>query len=344
MVGVLLLLLLLLPSAAHAQERAASIELDYHAPPSGCPDRLGFFELIRSRAGDVVLEDDGHGGRRFTVSLEKHDAEDLPYRGRLGEPGKSDDVTRTLEGASCDEVARGLALVIAMQLVPRRDAPSPAPSSPARVSPAPPFPAKTAPAERRHPPSPPREPREPHEPHGFEPTLLAGASMGLTSSIGSRAAPTLQASVELRSMSGPWYARPSLRLAALFARAPDMKDREGAVEATLASALLRGCFLTVPGLGPRLAIEPCASFELGRLFSVGRTPKAELSTTTPWTALGGGVHVLGWVRRAVFVESDVILFAPLERYRSFLTRPESPLYETPELGFRWSIGAGVRFL
>lgn len=336
---MVVLLLLVLPSQVHAGQRAASIQLDYSAP-AGCPDRNAFFELVRSRASAVELEDGGQGARKFTVSLEKHDSEDLPYRGRLGEPGKSDDVTRTLEGASCEEVARGIALIIAMQLVPA--AREPAPAAPLPKPPPPAAPPAPAPSAARSPrPTPLRAPKQPR---GFEPALLAGASIGLTSSIGSRAAPTLQASLELRAMSGPWFARPSLRLAAVVARAPQMQDREGAVDATLTAALLRACPLTVPGLGARLSIEPCASVELGRLFSVGRTRKAELATTSPWTALGGGVHVLGWASRTVFVESDVVLFAPLDRYRSFLTRPESPLFETPEIGFRWCIGAGVRFL
>jgi hypothetical protein len=322
---VVLVLLVLPSSPAHADQRAPSIRLDYSAP-TGCPDRVEFFELVRLRASSVRLVEAGEEARRFSVRLEKDDSEELLYRGRLVKPGKADEVARTLEGTSCDEVARGLALIIAIELGPTES--RPAPSSP--VAPATARPSR-------------QSARSPQGPRGFDLAVLAGASVGLTSSIGPQAAPTLQAGVELRSMSGPWFLRPSLRLAASVARALEMRDREGTVNATLASALLRVCPLTVPGLGPRLAIEPCATVELGRLFSTGQTPKAELSTDSPWRAVGGAVHVLGWASRAVFLEADLALFAPLDRYRSFLTNPERPLFETPEIGFRWCLGGGVRF-
>lgn len=323
---VVLVVLLVLPSSpVHAEPRPTSIRLDYSAP-AGCPDRGEFFELVRLRAGSVELVDAGEGARRFSVWLEKGDSEDR-YRGRLGKPGQADGVARALEGASCQEVARGLALIIAIELGPVR-------SEPARSSP-----SALATAGVPHHISPtPQAPRR-----KFDLAVLAGASVGLMSSLGPRAAPTLQAGVELRSMSGPWFLRPSLRLAASVARASEMRDREGTVNATMASALLRACPLTVPGLGPRLAIEPCATVELGRLFSIGRTSKAELSTDSPWTAVGGAVHVLGWASPSLFIEANLELFAALDRYRSYLTNPEMPLFETPEIGFRWSLGGGVRF-
>ncbi len=329
---VLLLLLLveMLPSAAHAEQHASAIHLDYSAPPD-CPSRVEFFELIRLRSSAVTLEDGGEAARRFTVSLEKTESGGLLYQGRLGEPGSPDELTRTLEGASCEEVARGLALIIAMQIAA-------APPEPAPVAAAPPEAPVTVRPPRRHP-----VPAAAGEARRIELAVLAGASIGLTSGIGAMAAPTVQAGLEVRSMSGPWFARPSLRLAASVARAPEMHDRDGTIDATALSALLRACPLTAPGLGARMSIEPCAWLELGRLFSLGRTAKAELGTESPWTTVGGGVHILGWATRTVFFEADLMLFAPLDRYRSFLTRPESPLFETPQLGFRWSVGGGVRF-
>ena len=324
---VLLLLLEMLPSAVHAGQRASAIRLDYSAP-ADCPSHLEFFELIRLRSSAVTLEDEGEA-RRFTVSLEKNDSDGLLYRGRLGEPGSSDELTRKLEGASCEEVARGLALIIAMQI-----AAEPRETAPVAVAP-PEAPVKARPR--------PLVPPSASEGRRFELAVLAGASVGLTSGIGARAAPMVQAGLEVRSMSGPWFARPSVRLAASVARAPEMHDRDGTIDATAYSALLRACPLTAPGLGARLSIEPCAWLELGRLVSLGRTPKAELGTASPWTTLGGGVHMLGWTSRTVFLEADLVLFAPLDRYRSFLTTPESPLFETPQLGFRWSVGGGVRF-
>lgn len=325
---MLLLLLAMLPSAVHAGQRASALQLDYSALTE-CPSRLEFFELIRRRSSAVTLEGEGEAARRFTVTLEKNDSGGLPYRGRLGEPDSPDELTRTLEGASCEEVARGLALIIAMQIAPAAEETAP-------VAEAPPPP----PVEAR-----PRPPVPPIADKGrrFELGVLAGAAVGLTSGIGAQAAPTVQAGLEVRAMSGPWFARPSLRLAVSVARAPEMHDRDGTIDATAVSALLRACPLTAPGLGARLSIEPCASVELGRLFSLGRTAKAELATASPWTTVGGGVHMLGWASRTIFLEADLVLFAPLDRYRSFLTRPESPLFETPQLGFRWSVGGGVRF-
>ncbi len=323
---VVLLLVVMHASPLHAEPGHRAVRLDYSAEP-GCPDRSAFFELVRLRASAVELADTGEHGRRFTVSLEK-DAQHQLYRGRLGEPGDAGEVTRTLEGASCEEVARGVALVIAVQLGPAGSEPEASPSSRPRTMATPPR----------------APPRIPEKRLSFELAVLGGASVGLTSSIGSRAAPTVQGGVELRSISGPWFVRPSLRLAISVARAPEMQDREGTVDATLGSALLRACPLAVPGLGPRLSIEPCATIELGRLFSTGRTPRAELTTSSPWTAVGGAAHMLTWVNRSVFIEADLVIFAPLDRYRPFLTSPERPLFETPEVGVRWCIGGGVRFL
>jgi len=326
LVVVLLALAASMPSFARAAEHGRSIWLEYHASAS-CPDRLAFFELVRSRAGPVELADAERDARHFIVSLEKDEGDAL-YRGRLRK-GRGEEIARTLEGATCEEVARGLALVIAIELGPTgaESSKPPVPASPPRPTPPPPPPV-SAPSRRAE---------------RLELAGLALASIGWTSAIGAQAAPTFQAGFELRAVAGPWYLRPSLRVAASIARAPEIRNREGVLNASLLSALVRACPIAVPGLGARVSIEPCGMVEVGRLFSEGRTPMAELDTPSPWIAAGATVHVLGWATRAVFLDADLSVFAPLERYRSFLTKPEMPLFETPRVGFRWSLGGGVRF-
>ncbi len=153
----------LVSSAAVAQTE--SIALDYREH-DGCPARARFEAEVRARTQKVKWQD-LEATRRFRVTFSERDGE---FAGKLeivsGDGGATE---REISGTACDDVASGLALVLALAVDPDASTapvselslpdvepePSQPKAPPAAPSPAPPPPSPAPPAAgTRMPPAP----------------------------------------------------------------------------------------------------------------------------------------------------------------------------------------------
>lgn len=107
------------PAAAQARPESVSF-----VAATGCPSRDAFLASVQRRGGDVTALDSVVPPRRFEVAIRR---EGQAYVGtltaELGEAGKAD--ARTVQAATCDEVAEALSVTMALLLRPVDVAPAP---------------------------------------------------------------------------------------------------------------------------------------------------------------------------------------------------------------------------
>jgi hypothetical protein len=111
------------------------VRFSYEAPP-GCP-REDEFLLTVALDGGLVLRSDAAPARSFTITF----AQGASVVGRLvvrGTDGR--EAVRTIDGARCEDVARSLAVLMALALEPRPANPPPLPPSRPLVEPPPTLP------------------------------------------------------------------------------------------------------------------------------------------------------------------------------------------------------------
>ena len=333
-------------------EPSESVRVDYAAPAT-CPSRETFLAGVRSRTTRMHLASGSAPARTFVVVLEDA-ARGADGRVTIRDPDGRE-LRREVKGASCEEVADVLALVVALAIDPRAStaprafgsastapaeaasAPAPAPSSsatrPPPTTPAPETPS-TPPPERAHPASAP-------------PRFVAGASLSWAAGAGASGSSGVTPSllfgpyvfVEAR-VTGDVGFTPRLRVSFERTASGRLDVAGGGARFTWTVARADGC---VAGwrLG-RFRISPCIGVDAGTLGAVGTGIDHARDATRPWFAIGPTARASWSFLGPLFVELDVFARAALVRSQFFF-EPSATVYDAPVLGAGLGLAFGASF-
>ncbi|MBX3214421.1 MAG: hypothetical protein KF850_20465 [Labilithrix sp.] len=316
---------------AHAEpvdEDSPRFRLLYEAASDTCPNAPAFLAAVRARTERPRLAGPGESAPVFAVSIR-----DEPARGQVvgrleirEEDGTRQE--RVVESETCSDVAKALALVVALYLDP--DATSDREPSPDEPPASPPKPAPKPRVEAPPPAPPPR-------------TIVfgAGAAAGVLGGVGPAVAPRagVFAGMQIAVGSRPW-ARGSLRLSA------DVSSSEanvgvGSQSYRLVTGTLRACPVRLP-LASVLSLAPCAGMQAGvHRGTTSGIPNARAEDKT-WLASTGTASLEVELSRSVTVELEGGVVAPLRRTRFFLA-PDITLFRTPAVAGTGGVAVLVRF-
>ncbi len=326
------------------------VRLTYDAP-AGCPTESDFREhgRPRRRIGSRPASTVRSPTRSVVVHIESSDAVvgTLVVRADDGT-----DAMREIQGDRCEDVARSLAVLVALVAEPALPAP-PAPVAqgavsvaPAPLQPAPPLavPGLAAPADGTQPESPEFEPPdEEPSPHRWrlgiegEGTLTRGVSPGSN--------PGIAGYVELADVSNRVLA-PTVRLGVELA-ADETLDNVGTYRRLVGR--LDACpwqaALSRPWSDDAFTLQACARIDVGRI-EVDPTPP----TTAPsapdvqrlWVAPAGLVR-MGWRSPSLFLALEGGVASPLLRQRFWVHDDalEPPAFTLPPPLLTWTAGLGM---
>jgi hypothetical protein len=330
-------------------------ELVYDAP-AACPDRAAFLDAIRARTPRSQVADDATKANAvaFRVTIDARDTSKGELEVREPDGGQQ---KRIVSGRTCTEVAKALALVVALILDPDAElgseaqllAPPPpppglAPPPPPGLAPPPPPLSLSLP---RPPPSPP-PPRAPSDTRAWH--LAVGAELGAMGGIGRSVAPTVGAFLDLgrhppRAAASP----PGLTrlLAPAFRVSLDVATTSNDLAVGSASyfwlgGTLRVCPIYLP-LPAHLRIGPCAALEVGLHRGTTRDVPNPSTHSDLWLA-PAALGSLEWALGDRFtVELDGGALFPLRRTRFFLA-PSTTIFEVPHAAGTLMLSGRVRFL
>jgi hypothetical protein len=322
------------------------IRFDYRAPLE-CPSAAAFEERVRQRSLHVRAAAQGELARTFDVAVVVTGEAASARVEFVDEDGSH--VSRTVVGATCDEVVSSIALVVALAIDARATLGSgeAAPSAPPRPSPD----VRELPPPRNEPssnggrsvapvPRPTRGERPlVSAPRAWAPTVGLGA--GFASHEGPSGALTLDAFFAAR----PFSQRSSVR-ASLFHFRSGVTTRSGQ------EAIFRGYGLRAEAcpwalLVRRFFAEPCAGVDLGVIQArgiAGASVVNQRSSTRFWWQ-AEAMSRLGVQLGPVVLEVQGELAVPLFSYE-FGFGPETrgvSAFQMPPVGVAARTGAGVRF-
>ncbi len=318
---------LVFPRAAFAgDDDPVAVAIDYDAT-QGCPTSSEFFAEVRARASRV---------REATPS-------DRPYRVRVRIAGADARTTGVLElvdldghrsvrrlgGDACPEIARALALVVALDVAGVANAPAaPAPPPSPPASPVPPPPPAPAPP-------PPTELHTAAAQWSPAVALLAGGRTGISTSI----APVGVFAFEVERGRARWA--PSMRVSAAYA-AGTTPGSGDTVVFRLTTVSLEGCVGRVQLFDGHLELVPCARLEAG--VHLGEVqPNGRGLAGAPWVAPGLTGRARVPLAFDIFAELDVWGQAPLRRTRFLEGTDTSTVFLTPSLAAGFALGLGMSF-
>jgi len=326
---------LLVSVAASAEEEA--VRVAYVAPVS-CPDEQVFVARVRTRTEHGRFADPGELARTFEVRLSEaeHGAGFSGQIEFIDVDGSS--ARRSVTGATCDEVASSLALIMALsiddrvaQTAAREQESSPSPPPAATRAPtkeAGPADAASAATHKRL-----------LEPAPLQFRFQFGLNAGALNWVSPSVAPVFGGFAEL----GAREHTSSLRLSAFDARQTKVV-RSGA-EAHFATDWLRLDFCPLAfAIAPHVALSPCAAFDGGVLSAraSGSALVRKTSSASFWAA-GVALARLSWEIKGRFVLGlEGELAAPLIRHDFVINHPDWR-YQVPALGVGAKAGVGVRF-
>jgi hypothetical protein len=329
----------LVASRAAAEEEAVRVA---YAAPDSCPDEQVFVSRVRARTQHGRFAEPGELARTFDVSLTES-AGDAGFAGQIefvDVDGQS--ARRSVAGATCDEVASSLALIMALSIDDRvalagtRDNPS-LPSAPLAALSEPPKKATPSPAAS------PSAPRTTVAPAALHLRWDVGANAGVLTWVAPQPAFVFGAFVALGSREHAWNAR----LSVFDAR--QTTDVRVAQQAHFAIDWLRLelCPLTLP-LAAHISISPCAAFDGGALNGTASGDALSPNKNQPlfWAA-GVALLRLSWeVQGRLILGLDGELAAPLIRHDFRIQNPDATftsVFQVPSLGVGAKAGAAVRF-
>jgi hypothetical protein len=321
--------LILRAAGATAEERAKEpVRFEYRAPVE-CPAESEFARRVseRSRGGRLAVP--GELARSFRVTLE------LDASGSVGRVEFVDaegmSITRSVRGATCDEVASGIALVTALAIDARTDTSElkPEPAANLSVGPAPPLPPVPLPLvpERVNPPT------------RSGAHFTAGIGGGYVGWLG----PGGGVGVDVFLAGSLSKRGPALRLSGIHVRS---SGSVGAREARFRAwgGRVDVCPLTaVSGL---IFFQPCGGVDFGALQAFGVKSAA---LPTPQDGTAGFLDVLLIGRFGAVLERRLVLELRGELSRPLLThewgfdRPREVVFRPPFLALGAAAGVGVRF-
>jgi len=338
----LLSVALLFSGPARAEEEAVRVQ---YAAEGSCPDEASFVARVRGRTEHGRFAAPGELARTFAVRLAQTNG------GFSGEIAFTDvdgqNAERTVAGATCDEVASSLALIMALSIDDRvaqtqavaPSASTPAPSNAAESAP----PKKEVVAAGGAPNSAAASPRVPERSApGPRLRLELGLNAGAESWVMPQVALVLGAFAELGRGTRGFR----LRLSAFDTR--QTVDRDFG-QARFANEFLRAeaCPFAV-ALSRSLAVSPCAGIDAGALrasASGARLARVDSGHTHGWLSALGLVR-LEWELGSRFVlGADGELGVPLVRdkfqFLSTLGAADS-VFVVPALGAGAKVQIGVR--
>lgn len=330
-------------TAAHAEDEPASrrFVLDYetHEPGTSdpCPDRSAFVASVRARTPRSQLAEgveQESSAIRFRVII------DVGAAGTTGqlevhEPDGGEQ-KRSVRSRTCREVAKALALVVALVLDPDASTSEPPPVEPPHEPPPPPpAPPPPPPARpRRPPPPPPRPLRTTPAWHAS-----AGGELGATGGIGPDIAPVAGAFVDL-SLHTTSLLAPSFRLG-LDVAATGNDLPVGSQSYVWIAATARVCPLHVV-LPLRLRLGPCAGLQVGLHRGTTTDVVNPTAHSDLWLAptAGGSLELAATTKITVELQGGALF--PLRRTRFFLA-PNTTIYDVPPAAGTLAVSARVRF-
>ncbi len=327
------LILACLSTASPAYADNELIELDYR-PGLGCPDRKQFLELVQAITSKMEIANDaGAPRRKFGIRVSR--SGNL-VNGELTIDDQAAQSTRSVVGATCDEVISALALATALAVDPD------ALGAPAVAVPEPP---PVAPIPAPEPPKPPAAKPTPPTNAARGPAAPARRDRPLFDlGVGARASDNLApfAKLDLFAELGSTYYAP-LELHFGVALGPQQHDRQTQFSDWLGWA----------GVGYRLAdLEPVSvwaetSLELGRVQAQGRNISPASSADKAWAAVDVGLcarldgpgrlflQVVGGGRAPLLLQRYVVLQN---------TGKLRELHQVGQLGYLLSLSVGMHFL
>jgi hypothetical protein len=357
--GFLIMLPVLFAAGGAAPARsgeAIALQVEFDAP-AGCSNADAFYEGVLSRMQQARRASPGEDAVRLGVRLTRVGNKVRGQLRLIDAPGDAD--TRTVDGATCDEVVEVLSLTAALALawkparppLPPRPTPAPttarasstasksgataAPATSASATPAPEVIA-TPPAAPEPPPPPPEPPPADvvriERPQPEDPALrryrVALGARGVAAGVMSPSV-SFGGAVDLRL--GKLDAEgtgPSLGLSFLYVPNDFLRTADDARVRWTAIAVT-GC----PGwsAGKVASVEPCAQVIGGWLEATGVGLTNPRSAGRSWWSVGALLRVaarLGW---GFSLELEAGLSVPLIERRFITSTPERIVGETPTI-------------
>ncbi len=322
---------LCMASPARADKEA--IALDYQ-PGAGCPDRAKFVERVQAITSKAdIVGDDGGPRRKFGIHVSRVAS---AVNGELTIDDHGVRTTRTVSGASCDEVISALALATALAVDPEAlggEATPPAAPAPTPPPAPAPVPVPAAPKPPK-PPSvlstPPSKP-EPHRPL-------------LELSVGAREGDTLAPFPKLEGIAelGTTYWAPfEIHLGGAYG--PKEHNHQTQFSDWTGSL----------GMGYRMFdLEPFSvwadlGLELGQVHGSGRNITPAFSVDRTWAAVDVGVRGRVDGPGPLFFQANVGGRAPLLLQRYVVqenTGKFRELHQVQQLGYLLGLSVGMHFL
>ena len=335
------MLLLVLPSRAHAAEEGReAIHFEYAAAPD-CPPADRFLGQISAYTTRWTLARPGDDARRFVVRIGPRDE---AYVGRFDiRQASGETAGRDIQGETCEDAALGLAVAVALAIDPQ-----------ASLAPAPPPPTEPRPiAEAPRPTSPPA-PTGAKESAAEAPIERKRASPSSAAvSVGGRAEvngavsgvlPVVDLFVELE-WSGALAQLPTLRPAIRggFRTAFTRTHQVGQTRAEIdwSAGYVEAC-PTRFAVTRQLAIEGCVGANLGILSAQAPDLRGPGITRRTWLDYGGLLGVRWHPHPHLFVEAVLAVWAPITRDR-LRVEPDGVVTRAPPAGISAGIGGGWRF-
>ncbi|AKU98228.1 Autotransporter [Labilithrix luteola] len=340
--------------AGETVETSPRFHLAYTAPAQGCPDRTAFIDAVHSRTPRSQLATEDETAVAFTVTIKTNDGPKGATMGQLEvqEPDGTHQ-TRHVSSRTCAEVAKALALVVALIVDPESMTAPDVEPAPAPVPPVEPIPeAQPEPAPPPPPPPPPSPPPPKRRrtpvvaPPPPPPVILAaGLELGATSAIGPAMAPSagLLLDAEWRSGATPLRSRlvtPALR--ASFDMATTSSDLPiGKQTYRWFAGTVRFCPIHLPFAGA-FRVAPCGAFQVG--YHHGNTRGAPNPATHGdlWLAPVAEANLDWKLSRAMTLELEGGALFPLRQTRFFLA-PNTTIFTVPNAGGLVRLSLRVRF-
>lgn len=283
----------------------------YTAPPV-CPDQRAFSIAVSERLGGArsstaALGSPGLRSLRVTIT-----ASAAGFSGELAREGGP---VRRLEGRSCDDLVRALALVTAMTL---------------DAEPPPPILEQLPRAKAAPPAKPPKKAAPPPDA-----TIAIGADGAVAFGMVPGNGFGLPVFVEIRFKNG-------IRARGVYQRVSGdaLGLSAGAASFTYNVGRLELCPISMP-VGP-VEVTPCALGEAGTVHASPSLVSSALPTDQLWGAAGALLRLRYMVSTPLFIEGNASFFVPFNRSR-YIFSPGVEVFTTPSIGAAFGLGAGIVF-